>query len=112
MLNLPGMQETRKKAASKTEEETALLKACDERVMKPGRKWRPPLRRDQAQRLAPQLCRLIDPNAHSPNGLAARFAVIRNYSSSCHADLFLTRNLSGPFGYVLVTLFHSYPHLH
>ena len=47
MLNLPGMQETRKEAASKTEEETALLKACDERVMKPGRKWRPPLRRDQ-----------------------------------------------------------------
>jgi len=39
---------------------------------------------------------LIDHNSHSPNELAAFYAVIRNYFCNNHAKLVLTLNLARP----------------
>jgi hypothetical protein len=66
-------------------------------------------RREQSLSLR---CRFIDHNSHSPNGSTAAFAIISESLPNGGPNLFLTSNLAGPFGDVLITLFQSYPYLH
>ena len=56
--------------------------------------------------------RFIDHDGHPPNRLTSTFAIIIDCFPDGCRNVSLVDNLSGPFGDVFVTFFHSYPYLH